>query len=126
MALRILLFVDVVLFLGSALLHAGVRVPLGVITLSEPRILPALIVEGASGLFLLAGAVGVLASRPWAWPVTFAAHAFACAGVMLGIYALTMGWGPRTLVNDVAHRLMLMALVAGLILLSTPGARHNL
>jgi hypothetical protein len=56
----------------------------------------------------------------------FFARAFAGAGVLLGIYALTMGWGQRAVVNDVAHRVMLPALVAGLLMLSTGSAQHEL
>jgi hypothetical protein len=124
--LRALLVFDVALFMSSSLLHAGLRVPLGGWELAEPRLTPALIVEGLSGCFLLVSAVGVFTARPWAWPAAFFAHAFAGAGVLLGIYALTVGWGPRTVVNDVAHRVMLLALVAGLLALSTGSVRHDL
>src|SRR5215217_9269031 len=46
-----------------------------------------------------------------------AAHAFALGGVLLGMAALAVGAGPSTELNTVYHRVMLVALVAGLVLL---------
>jgi hypothetical protein len=66
-----------VTFLLGALLHLGVRVPLGFAVLAEPRTVPATVVEGLCGLFLAVGAYAVLTLRTWAWPAVTAAHAFA-------------------------------------------------
>ena len=79
--LRALLVFDVALFVSSSLLHAGVRVPLGGLELAEPRLLPAVIVEGLSACFLVISAVGVFTARAWAWPAAFFAHAFALVPV---------------------------------------------
>lgn len=109
-------------FFFGALLHLGVRVPLGFAVLAEPRILPATIVEGLCGLGLAVGAFAGLTRRSWAWPAAFAAHAFALAGVLLGTAALAVGAGPTTDLNTVYHRVMLVALVAVLaLLLTSPG-----
>jgi hypothetical protein len=110
-------------FLIGALLHLGVRIPLGFAVLAEPRIVPATIVEGLCGLFLAVGAYAVLTRRTWAWPAVTAAHAFALGGVVLGMAALAAGAGPSTELNAIYHRAMLVALVAGLALLLTPIAR---
>ncbi|HJQ28359.1 MAG TPA: hypothetical protein VJ827_03400 [Rubrobacter sp.] len=48
-----------VTFFFGALLHLGVRVPLGSTVLAEPTILPATIVEGLCGLALLFAALAV-------------------------------------------------------------------
>lgn len=112
-------------FLG-ALLHLGVRIPLGFAVLVEPRIIPATIVEGLCGLGLAVGGYAVLAGRSWAWPAVTGAHAFALGGVLLGITALALGGGPSTELNTIYHRVMLVALVAGLVLLSTRAGRAAL
>jgi hypothetical protein len=115
----------VTFFLG-ALLHLGLRIPLGFAVLAEPRIIPATIVEGLCGLGLAIGAYAVLTGRGWAWSAVTGAHAFALGGVLLGITALALGAGPSTELNTVYHRVMLVALVAGMIVLLTPVARAAL
>jgi hypothetical protein len=54
-----------VAFLLGALLHLGVRIPLGFTVLAEPRIYPATIVEGLSGLGLAVGAYAVFTGKSW-------------------------------------------------------------
>ena len=105
-------------FLG-ALLHLGLRIPLGFAVLAEPRIIPATIVEGLCGLGLAIGGYAVLAGKSWAWSAVTGAHAFALGGVLLGITALALGGGPSTELNTIYHRVMLVALVAGLGFLLT-------
>jgi lysylphosphatidylglycerol synthetase-like protein (DUF2156 family) len=102
------------------------RIPLGFAVLAEPRIIPATIVEGLCGLGLAIGAYAVLTGRGWAWSAVTGAHAFALGGVLLGITALALGAGPSTELNTVYHRVMLVALVAGMIVLLTPVARAAL
>jgi hypothetical protein len=125
-AVGVLVVLYAVTFLTGALLHLGVRIPLGFAVLAEPRIIPATIVEGLCGLFLAVGAYAVLTRRTWAWPAVTAAHAFALGGVLLGITALALGGGPSTELNTVYHRVMLVALAAGLVLLLTPIGRAAL
>ena len=105
-------------FLIAALLHTGLQVPLGFAVLSEPRIVPATIVEATAGLALALSAWGLLARRRWAWSMTLAAHILALAGVFLGMAALAAGRGPRTVSNDVYHRVMVCVLLVGVALLS--------
>jgi hypothetical protein len=113
-------------FFFGALLHLGVRVPLGFAVLAEPRIVPATIVESLCGLGLAVGAFAVLARRSWAWPAAVAAHTFALGGVLLGTVAIALGGGPSTDLNTVYHRGMLVALVAVLVLLLTPTGKAAL
>ncbi len=112
-------------FLG-ALLHLGVRVPLGFVAIEEPVILPATIVEGACGTALAVAAFAVLARKNGAWTVATAAHAFALGGVLLGITALAVGAGPSTELNTIYHRVMVVVLVTVLALLLSPAGRSAL
>ena len=115
----------VTFFLG-AVLHLGVRIPVGFAVLAEPRIFPATVVEGLCGLFLAVGAYAALSRKTWAWPALSAAHAFAVGGVLLGMAALAVEAGPSTDLNTIYHRVMLAALVGGLALLLTPAGRAAL
>ena len=115
----------VTFFLG-AVLHLGVRIPVGFAVLAEPRIFPATVVEGLCGLFLAVGAYAALSRKSWAWPTITAAHGFALGGVLLGMAALAVEAGPSTDLNTIYHRVMLAALVAGLALLLTPAGRSAL
>ncbi len=119
--ITVLMVAEAVTFLLAALLHLGI--PLG---LSEPRIIPAAIVEGLCGLFLAVSAYAVVARTTWAWGAALAANLFAVAGVLLGITALALGAGPSTEANTIYHRVILGVLVVVLVLLATPGARAAL
>lgn len=104
-------------FLLGALLHAGVEVPLGVATLAEPEILPAVIVEGICAVVLSIGAYGLLAGRRWGPRAARAASVVAVGGVLIGTTALALGAGPRTQFNDLLHVVMLVLLLMALGLL---------
>ncbi len=119
--ISVLMVAEAVTFLLAALLHVGI--PLG---FSEPRILPAAIVEGLCGLFLAVSTYAVFARTTWAWGTALAAHLVAVAGVLLGITALALGAGPSTEANTIYHRVILGVLVAVLVLLATPAARAAL
>jgi hypothetical protein len=64
--------------------------------------------------------------KAWAWWVVLAAHVVALGDVLLGIGAIAAGLGPRTDLNDIYHRVMVVVLVAGLVLLLTPSAKAAL
>jgi hypothetical protein len=82
-AVGILAVLYAVTFLVGALLHLGVRIPLGFTVLAEPRIVPATIVEGLCGLVLAVGAYAALTRKGWAWGAITGAHAFALGGCCL-------------------------------------------
>jgi hypothetical protein len=121
--ISVLIVAEAITFLLAALLHLGVQFPLG---FSEPRIIPAAIVEGLCAIFLAVSAYAVFARKTWAWGIAIAAHAFAVAGVLLGITVLALGLGPSTVANTIYHRVILAVLVVVLALLATPGARATL
>src|SRR5579864_1129630 len=91
MVISVLMMLEAMTFFLAALLHLGLRFPLG---FSEPRLNPATIVEGLCGLGLWVSAYAVFVHKTWAWLAAIAAHVFAVAGVLLGIIALTLGPGP--------------------------------
>jgi hypothetical protein len=115
-----------VTFFFGALLHLGLRIPLGFAVLTEPRIIPATVVEGLCGLALAVAAFAVLARMSWAWTAALAAQAFSLGGVLLGMVALAVGAGPSTELNTIYHRVMLVALGAVLALLLSPTGRSAL
>jgi fluoride ion exporter CrcB/FEX len=119
--ITVLMMAEAVTFLLAALLQLGI--PLG---LSEPRIIPAAIVEGVCGLFLAVSTYAVVARTAWAWGAALAAHLFAVAGVLLGITALALGAGKSTEANTIYHRVILGVLIVVLVLLATPAARAAL
>ena len=109
-------------FLCFALLHLGVRIPMAIAVIEEPRRPFAVIVEGLAALVLALAAFVVLTRRTWAWAAATGAHAVALAGVLWGMVAIAAGRGPHTQLNDTYHRVMVVVLGAGLLLLLTrPG-----
>jgi hypothetical protein len=118
-AFRVLIVLEALSFLCFALLHVGVRIPVGFAVIEEPRRPFAVIVEGLAALLLVLGASAVLTRRTWGWAAATAAHAVALAGVLWGMVAVAAGRGPHTQLNDAYHRVMVVVLGAGLILLLT-------
>jgi hypothetical protein len=118
--ISVLMVGEAMTFLLAALLHLRISLPLG---FSEPRILPAAIMEGLCGLLLAVSAYAVFARPRLAWGAALAAHLVAVAGVLLGITALALGLGPSTEADTIYHRVILGALVVVLVLLATPAAR---
>lgn len=110
-------------FLIASALHQGLQIPVGFAVLSQPRIPPATIVEGVAGTALLVGAAGLYGRRAWGWAAAVVAHVLALAGVFLGMTALAAGRGPRTVSNDIYHRVMVVVLIVGLLILSSRRAR---
>jgi hypothetical protein len=84
------------------------------------------IVERVAGAVLVVGAYAVFARKAWAWATVTWAHGLALAGVLWGMVAVAAGRGPHTQLNDTYHRVMVVLLGAGLILLLTPLGRRSL
>lgn len=113
------LLVEAVSILIGAIVHLGVRIPIGIMVLTEPQIIPATIVEGICGLVLLGAVYAVLTRKPWSWRAVVVAQMIALGGVVLGIVALAFGAGPNTASNALYHRTMVVLLVGGLLLSPT-------
>jgi hypothetical protein len=123
---RVLIVLDTLAFVCFALLHLGVRIPLGFAVLQEPQRPYAVIVEGVAAIMLALAATAVVTRRAWAWAAATVAHAVALAGVLWGMIAIAAGRGPHTQLNDTFHRVMAVVLAAGLILLLTRRGRAAL
>jgi len=120
--ISVLIVAETLTFLLATLLHLGIPVPLG---FTQPRIIPAAIVEGLCGIFLAVSAYAIFTYKTWAWQVALAAHVFAVVGVLLGILATIRspaGGEP----NFIYHRVILGVLIVVLILLATPATRAAL
>ncbi len=82
---RVLVVLEALTFFIAAVPHLGVPIQMGAVALAEPRIIPATIVETLCGLALALSAFAIFTRRHWAWTASTAGHAFAFAGVLLGI-----------------------------------------
>jgi hypothetical protein len=111
--LTLVLAFNALLFFFGAVQHAGLS--LG--RLREPRIVPAAIVESVCGVFLAWAAASHFFHRKSAWRAALIANLVALAGVVLGMAALALGAGPRTVSNDLYHRIMLALIAAALLML---------
>jgi hypothetical protein len=121
-ALRALVVFDAALFLVAAVMHLGVRIPLGFTVLGFPRaILPAAIAETLIGSAFVVTGVALFTRSRWAWPVAVSAHVFALLGVLNGMIR-----GPQVGPDRVVHYVMLAGILATLALLLTPPVRAAL
>ncbi len=77
-------------------------------------------------MVLVNAAFGLLYVQSWAGTGAVGAQAFALAGVLLGIVAISAGRGPHSEVNDTYHRLMVVTLATGLVALFAPKVRGAL
>jgi hypothetical protein len=111
--LAVVMISNAAFFFFCALLHAGI----GLGRFHEPRIIPATIVEVICGIFLAWGALAVIDHWPRQWRFALIGNLVALSGVLLGMAALAAGKGPRTASNDLHHRLMLVLIVAGIVIL---------
>ncbi len=121
--LTIVIILEALTFFFFGFLHSGVRLSLGFAVLQEPRIIPAMIVESLCGLLLSGSAFAVAARKSWSWTLSVISHTISIGGVLLGMAALALGAGPRTELNDLYHRTILILLVFVLIYLFTPAGK---
>ncbi|HEU0026835.1 MAG TPA: hypothetical protein VFQ25_06930 [Ktedonobacterales bacterium] len=122
--IRVLAVFDAAALLFAGIVHlVGVQIPLGAAVFEEPPIIPAGVVEGLAGVVFVVALYAMLTGKTWAWGITLAAHLFAIAGFLLGLYATRLGTTPF---NYDYHRVMLAVFVVGLILLLLPAGRAAL
>jgi hypothetical protein len=120
--LGLIMIVNAAFFLFGAIQHLGVAIG----GFHEPRIIPAAIVETICAIGLLLGASAVLAQWKDLWRVALIANLVALGGVLLGMAALVLGAGPRTASNDLYHRIMLVLIGIGVVILfSARSALHQ-
>lgn len=85
--------------------------PLGVTTIDEPTIVPATVVEGITAAALSFAAFAEITVKPYARFALRLALRIGIAGVLLGMFALAVGRGTRTELNDVFHVVALIMLL---------------
>ena len=120
--LTVLMLGNAALFVFGALQHAGVAIE----PLHEPVIIPASIVELLCAVALIWGVVAAWTRSPKAWRAPLIGNVVAIAGVAIGMVALAAGAGPRTVSNDLYHRIMVTLSAASLVILLVPAARTAL
>ena len=112
-AVGLVMIANAALFLFGAVQHAGISVG----KFHEPKIIPAAVVETICAIFLLWGGSAIFGHLSHDWKIALMGNLVALAGVLLGIVALAAGRGPRTASNDLYHRIMLVLIGAGLLIL---------
>ena len=120
-AAQIVMLVNAALFVVGAILHMGVQVG----PLTEPRIVPATVVETICALALVAGALAPFYASGAAAAAAVASNIVALAGLALGAIALALGAGPRTVSNDIYHLIMTLLALAALWLVITRERRNH-
>lgn len=120
--LTALMLGNAALFVLGALQHAGVAIG----PLREPVIIPASIVELLCAVALIWGVVAAWTRSPKAWRATLIGNVVAIAGVAIGMVALAAGAGPRTVSNDLYHRIMVALSATSLVILLVPAGRTAL
>jgi hypothetical protein len=109
-------------FALAAAAHTGYRLTLGNVTIDEPTILPAAIVEGAIAIaialaLVLPGRGVVRAGR------VLGAEVLAVIGVLVGQVALAFGYALRTRTNDLFHVAMLVVSILTMLLITRAAVR---
>ncbi len=125
-AFRALVVLEALSFLIFAVLHLGVRIPVGFAVVSTDRIEDAVIAEGLSGALLSLSAYALVRGRGWALRATVIGQAFSLVAVLVGIAAIAAGLGPSSVANDVYHRVMAPVLALSLVWMATPAGRAAL
>jgi hypothetical protein len=122
--LKLLTVVNAALYFVAALLHLGVRIPLGFVTLSVPEpIPPATVMEALIGAGLAAAAVAQFVHARRERRLTWAAYVFALVGTVFGLTVALLG-GLQGL--DIwIHVVMLAGLAGGFVLLSRATSRAS-
>jgi hypothetical protein len=115
--LKLLTVTNAVLYVVAALLHLGVRIPLGFVTLSVPEpIPPATVVETLIGAGLASAAVAQFVHLRRQRRLTWAAYVFALVGTVFGLtVALLRGLHG---LDIWIHVVMLAGLAGGFVLMS--------
>ena len=117
-----LMLVEAVTLAIASIVHFGVVIPLGVVTLDDP-FAGAKIPEAIIAVVVGVAALSLLTRWAGAWWLALAATIFAIAGVLVGVSIVLSGTVSRT--GDlIYHFSLLVALLVTVGLLLTPAARH--
>ena len=106
-AIRRLLMIQIALFAFAALMHFGVL-------FTGHQHAAARIAETVIGAVLTAGLLAGVIRPGWTRAAAIAVQAFALLGTCVGIVMITIGIGPRTMLDAALHASMTVALITGL------------
>jgi hypothetical protein len=119
---QLVMLANAALFVVQAILDLGI--PLG--PLSEPRVAAASVTQTVCAIALAAGGLDPLYLRHGVTVAGVIGNVVALAGIALGVIALALGAGPRTLTNDISYALMTaLAFLALWLLLSERRSRRR-
>jgi hypothetical protein len=113
-------------FAVASALHFGLHLALGFTEVRGEPFLRAAIPEGIIAAALAGGTVVVIVAPHRSWMTAVTVHAFAAAGVMVGIGTILGGVGPQARPDIVYHVTILLVLLGALGFLLTAPARTAL
>jgi len=105
---RSLLILQVVVFAGAALMHAG-------ILLHGHQHNAARNAETIIAIVLLVGLVSTILAPESSRAIALIVQGFALLGTIVGLFTIAVGIGPRTTIDLMLHGGMIVLLVTGLI-----------
>ncbi len=115
--LRLVVAIQVPVYFGAALLHLGVRIPLGPLVLAVPNTIPAAtIVETILGLAAVANLAVLMRTTRSSTRITLGIQLFLLAGVSLGMIALALRVGPPPSPDWTIHYVMLAGIATVVVL----------
>ena len=106
--LAMILAVEILLFAGAALVHAGILI-------SGHEHGPARTAEGVIAAVLVLGLIICLLRPAAARATALAVQGFALLGTLVGVFTIAVGIGPQTLADKAFHGVLLVVLIAGLV-----------
>ena len=105
---RSLLILQIVVFAGAALMHAGI------LTQGHEHS-AARNAESVIALVLLVGLVSTILAPESSRGIALGVQGFALLGTIVGLFTIAIGIGPRTTIDLMLHAAMIVLLVIGLI-----------
>lgn len=106
-AIRLLLLLEAATFVGASLIHQGVLV-------GGYRHQQASVAEAVIAIVLACGLLLTWTPIPWARRAAIGSQAFGIVGVLVGLFTIAIGVGPRSGPDLVYHGGILATLIAGL------------
>ena len=109
-AARVFLSVETAAFVAASLIHRGILV-------EGLRHQQAGTAEAVIAIVLALGLALTLGPAPWPIRAVIAAQAFALLGVLVGLFTIAIGVGPRMVPDLAYHAVILVVLIMGLIVM---------
>jgi hypothetical protein len=120
-----LILAEAVTFAIASVLHFGVVLPLGIVTINGESFIGAAIPEAIIAVVLAGGSIGVMMRTRPAWGLAMTTTLFALAGVIIGLSVILRGRVSRP-ADLTYHASIFVALVITVGLLVTPAVRRAL